>query len=154
MSDINITTDAAFDAVHSDLADSLEKHCPAGTDLAVFALGTVEKLYLFSEAQYTLGTIKGVAEFGRENDATYCAFVINDVDYEDPSHLLDFPVFFDAQGNDMTSALDASDYEDDPRISDWIASNREEWIINTLVLDLCSPDVQAKTGHSFTLGCA
>ena len=103
------------------------------------------ELYDQAAREDTSGAIDEVKEWGRGIGATYVAFPSND-DYEDPSLLSGYPVFYDSQGQTMDEDDDFTGTEAWDR---WITADREEHIVTDLVPDLsASNELEEKVRSS------
>lgn len=113
-------------------------------------------IYRSAAQEDTSEAIDGLRELGARHGAAYVSFPGNN-GFEDTSMLSAYPVFYDADGEEM-EWQERPEIQNGPEYDDWTMADRDEWIVEGLGPDLREdPELEAmaaRTDHAYTYRCA
>ena len=141
---------AAFEAAHTYGA-TFQSPRPARAR----ALAAAD-IYRSAAQEDTSEAIDGLRELGARHGAAYVSLPGND-DFSDTSMLSAYPVFYDADGEEM-EWQEEPEIQNGPEYDDWTMADRDEWIVQDLApVTREDPELEAmttRTDHAYVYRCA
>ncbi|MGP5292451.1 hypothetical protein ACTXL6_20705 [Brachybacterium tyrofermentans] len=113
-------------------------------------------IYRSAAQEDTSEAIDGLRGLGARHGAAYVSFPGND-DFGDTSMLSAYPVFYDADGEEM-EWHEEPEIQNGPEYDDWIMADRDEWIVQDLApVAREDPELESmttRTDHAYVYRCS